>query len=329
MTAPYEAEVRVRVSRIGELRARLAALGARRVETYAFTDRYYRPAASRWSPAERTLRVRERSSGDAEVLYTRTTLLTEGGVTFKRSALPQGKAVLFRGAATECRSLLEELGFVHWLTVRKVSGELLEIPGAGMVACEEIDGHGWWVEVEVEGADPDDASSRLRARLDALGIDPADASPLPMAALLSPASGRRVYFCGAIRGGRQLQARYARFIAAMQAAGWTVLTAHVGAPDVLAREARAAASPQEIYRRDMAWLADADVVVAEVTVPSLGVGIELAVALERGLPVIGLVQRDASLSALVEGDDRIRLIRYDDEAGAVAALDRALAALVR
>ncbi len=141
-----------------------------------------------------------------------------------------------------------------------------------------------------------------------------------------PRRGRRVYFCGAIRGGRQLQVRYARLIAAVESAGWTVLTAHVGDPGVLALEGSAGWSSAEILRRDMAALAEADLVVAEVTMPSLGVGIELATALARGVPVIGLVEAGVALSALVEGDDRIHLIRYDAETEAVAALLQAMAA---
>jgi hypothetical protein len=147
-----------------------------------------------------------------------------------------------------------------------------------------------------------------------------------MAALVGAAPQRRVYFCGAIRGGRRLQARYARFIAATEAAGWTVLTAHVGAPDVLEVETRASVADPEIYRRDMAWMAAADIVVAEVTVPSLGVGIEIATALANGLHVIGLAERDASVSALVGGDPRITLIRYENESDAVRALENALTA---
>jgi hypothetical protein len=261
------------------------------------------------------------------VLYSRITLVTEGGVSFKRSALAAGKARLAQGSTGECRALLDALGFVPWLTVRKIAGTIVEIPGAGTIACEEIEGQGWWLEVEVEGADPAEASLALRTRLAALGIEPADASPLPMAALMAPPPGRRAYFCGAVRGGRRLQPRYARLIAEMQAAGWTVLTAHVGAPDVLTQEARNAVSPSEIYRRDMAWLAEADVVVAEVTVPSLGVGIELATALDRGIPVIALVEEGTSLSALVAGDDRMTLIWYHTDTDAVAALHRALTAL--
>lgn len=319
MTASYEAEVRVRVPRIAEMRARLDRLGARPISTYAFTDHYYQPAASPWSPEQRTLRIREFDPQEAEVLFSRIALVSEGN-TFKR--------VLHHGPASECRALLDDLGFVQWLRVRKRQGEILEIPGVGTIACEEIEGHGWWLEVEVAGADPAAAAAALRARLAALGVDPADASPLPVAALLAPSrSGRRVYFCGAIRGGRRLQARYARVIAELQSAGWTVLTAHVGAADVLEREATSGGSGAEILRRDMAWLAEADLVVADVTVPSLGVGIELATALARGLPVIALVEAGTSLSAMVEGDNRIHVIRYDTEDGAVRALIEATAAL--
>jgi adenylate cyclase class IV len=325
MTAPYEAEVRIPLPHIDEFRARLAGLGAHVAESYAFTDYYYRPRGQRRSPADRTLRIREHASGRAEVLFSRIALTTEGGVTFKRSSLAQGKACLAQGTPDECRSLLDHLDFEPWLTVRKLRGEIIDIAGVGTVACEEIEGRGWWLELEVEGADPAEASSQLTRRLAALGIDPTEASPLPMAALMAPPPGRRVYFCGAIRGGRRLQPRYARLIAAMEADGWTVLTAHVGAPDVLAQEARGAVSPAEIYRRDMAWLAEADIVVADVTIPSLGVGIELATALDRGVPVIALVEEGTSLSALVGGDDRMSLVWYRTDAEAVTALRRALA----
>lgn len=327
MTAPYEAEVRVRVADIEGLRAHLAGLGARPVQAYAFTDHYFQPAASRWPPQQQTLRVREFPSGDAQVLFTRVALVREGGVTFKRSALAQGKAVLARGSFAECCALLDHLGFVPWLRVRKLSGEVLMVPGLGQIACEEIEGHGWWLELEVEGADPSVAAAALRLRFEALGIDPREGSPLPVASLVGPERpGRRLYFCGAIRGGRRLQARYARFIVELESAGWVVLTPHVGSPDVLALEPGGALTSVEIHRRDMAWLAAADVVVAEVTVPSLGVGIEIATAAALGTPVLALVEEGVPLSALIEGDERITVIRYHAESDAVRSLLRHLAA---
>jgi adenylate cyclase class IV len=328
MTAPYEAEVRVRVPHIEDLRERLAALGARSATAYAFTDHYYHPESHWWPPQQRTLRIREFPSGEAEVLFTRIAVMTEGGVTFKRSAMAQGKAVLSRGSLNECRDLLDHLGFVPWLRVRKLAGEIIEVPDLGQIACEQIEGHGWWLELEVEGADPAAAAAALRVRFQALGIDPLDASPLPVAALVgSEPVGRRLYFCGAIRGGRQLQARYARFIAELERAGWEVLTPHVGLPEVPVPETGDPPTSAGIHRRDMAWLAAADVVVADVTVPSLGVGIELATAAARGTPVFALVEEGVSLSALVEGDDRITLIRYRAETDAIPSLLHHLTAL--
>jgi adenylate cyclase class IV len=339
VTAPYEAEVRVPVARIDALRSRLAELGAHIREVYAFTDDYYRLESGPSRVEDHggdtaSLRVREYDAERAEVLFARVSLVSEAGLTFKRSALANGKLTLMRGGADECRALVDSLGFVPWLRVRKRRGEIIEIPSVGTVALEDIEHHGWWLEIEVEGADPAQASAALLARLDALRIDRAQASGLPLAALLSaggaasPAPqpqrraglGGRAYFCGAIRGGRQLQTRYARFIDALERAGWNVLTAHVGAADVFHREERVTTGPADIWRRDMAWLADASVVVADVTVPSLGVGIEIATALQLGVPVIALVEAGTSLSALVRGDERIRLIEYGDEDAAVHAM---------
>lgn len=78
MTASYEAEVRVRVPRIAEMRARLDRLHARPISAYAFTDHYYRPAASPWPPEQRTLRIREFDPQEAEVLEATAALATGG-----------------------------------------------------------------------------------------------------------------------------------------------------------------------------------------------------------------------------------------------------------
>lgn len=45
-------------------------------------------------------------------------------------------------------------------------------------------------------------------------------------------------------------------------------------------------SEQEIYRRDISLLKENDCLIAEVTVPSIGVGYEICRALEVGLPVL-------------------------------------------
>ena len=58
---------------------------------------------------------------------------------------------------------------------------------------------------------------------------------------------------------------------------------------------------EEIFERDMAWLNSADVLVAEVTTPSLGVGYEIASVLNLGKPVIALYREipGKRLSAMI------------------------------
>ncbi|MBU1139834.1 MAG: nucleoside 2-deoxyribosyltransferase, partial [Proteobacteria bacterium] len=84
-----------------------------------------------------------------------------------------------------------------------------------------------------------------------------------------------IYFAGAIRGGRDDAELYATLIQWLKQYG-RILTEHVGNEDLLQEEQFL--SEKEIFARDMRWIAEADLVVAEVTTPSLGVGYELAVA---------------------------------------------------
>ncbi|XP_064600858.1 5-hydroxymethyl-dUMP N-hydrolase-like [Liolophura sinensis] len=117
--------------------------------------------------------------------------------------------------------------------------------------------------------------------------------------------GLFIYFCGSIRGGRQDAELYQRLIEKLKAYG-DVLTEHVGNPNVDDDEEKL--TDREIYERDMKWLDQCDVVVAEVTQPSLGVGIELGKALSLGKKILCLFRpsSDKRLSALVSG-------AHDDE----------------
>ena len=57
----------------------------------------------------------------------------------------------------------------------------------------------------------------------------------------------------------------------------------------------------EIFERDMAWIEESDVVVAEVTTPSLGVGYELGQAESMGKKIICLFRKveGKRLSAMI------------------------------
>lgn len=117
----------------------------------------------------------------------------------------------------------------------------------------------------------------------------------------------RIYFAGSIRGGREDAALYRRIIALLKMHG-RVLTEHVGETGA----AEADVSDEAIYQRDMAWLEEADVVVAEVTIPSHGVGYELARAETLGKPILCLYRPETGhhLSALIAGNPALLCEAY-------------------
>ncbi|CAO2607488.1 2'-deoxynucleoside 5'-phosphate N-hydrolase 1 [Lemmus lemmus] len=130
-----------------------------------------------------------------------------------------------------------------------------------------------------------------------------------------------VYFCGSIRGGREDQALYARIVSRLRRYG-KVLTEHVAA----AEREEAAGGDQLIHEQDLAWLRQADVVVAEVTQPSLGVGYELGWAVALGKQILCLFRPQSGrvLSAMIRGAaDGSRIQVWDYTEGEVdAMLDR-------
>jgi hypothetical protein len=78
--------------------------------------------------------------------------------------------------------------------------------------------------------------------------------------------GVKIYFAGSIRGGREDAAFYHQIIALLIEYG-EVLTEHIG--DIGLTATGADGLPDAtIYERDLGWLAEADAVIAEVTVPS-------------------------------------------------------------
>ncbi|KAM8779663.1 5-hydroxymethyl-dUMP N-hydrolase [Rhynchonycteris naso] len=134
-----------------------------------------------------------------------------------------------------------------------------------------------------------------------------------------------LYFCGSIRGGREDRPLYERIVSRLRRFG-TVLTEHVAAEDLSAWGEETAGGDRLIHERDLAWLQQADLVVAEVTQPSLGVGYELgrAVALNKRILCLFRPKSGRVLSAMIRGAaDGSRFQVWDYEEGEVEAmLDR-------
>ena len=119
----------------------------------------------------------------------------------------------------------------------------------------------------------------------------------------------KIYFAGSIRGGRDDKELYLEIINLLGKYG-KVLTEHIG-DKTLSAMGEDGPTDEYIYDRDMAWLNEADVVVAEVTTPSLGVGYEIG-KMEDNKPVLCFYreQDGKRISAMIGGNKNVKIERY-------------------
>jgi 2'-deoxynucleoside 5'-phosphate N-hydrolase len=122
----------------------------------------------------------------------------------------------------------------------------------------------------------------------------------------------KIYFAGAIRGGRDDAHIYAEMINFLKNMG-EVLTEHVG-DQSLTEKGDDGPDDKYIHNRDMAWLYKCDIIVAEVSQPSLGVGYELGMAVSLGKPILCLYKMGSRqrLSAMISGSPDLEIIEYSD-----------------
>ena len=91
-----------------------------------------------------------------------------------------------------------------------------------------------------------------------------------------------------------------------------VLTEHIGNPNLNLMEQ--GKRDVEIYEEDTAWIRESDVVIAECTCPSLGVGYELAYAEKTGIPCHIFYDRTKTqLSAMLRGNSYFVIHPYEKE----------------
>ena len=86
------------------------------------------------------------------------------------------------------------------------------------------------------------------------------------------------------------------------------------------------ASDVAIYEQDIAWLLESDVMIAECSTPSLGVGYELAFAEAHGIPVHIFYNKVCSnLSEMLSGDLYFQVHPYEAEEEIYPVIDGILA----
>ncbi|MBI4032641.1 nucleoside 2-deoxyribosyltransferase [Candidatus Berkelbacteria bacterium] len=139
----------------------------------------------------------------------------------------------------------------------------------------------------------------------------------------------KIYFAGSITGGRESVAQYQAIIEVLSQYG-TVLTEHVGSSSLTDRGEAAVMTSDAIYTRDIDWLRAADLLVAEVTTPSLGVGYELGFAEANNIPTLCLfcTASGRRLSAMIAGNRSFNVVSYQDPTELVQILAQQIPTLV-
>lgn len=108
-----------------------------------------------------------------------------------------------------------------------------------------------------------------------------------------------IYFACSITGGREFESVYQTMVAALGADGHQIPTFGLAQPGVTEE---AVLEPHFVYERDTFWIRACDVLVAEVSVPSHGVGYEIAYALGQGKPVLCLALQGRRVSKMITGN---------------------------
>lgn len=137
---------------------------------------------------------------------------------------------------------------------------------------------------------------------------------------------KKVYFACSITGGREDAEYYGELVQVIRKYA-TVLT-EIFADKTLTANGMDKPSA-DIWSNDVRWIGQADVVIAEVTTPSLGVGYEIATAERMGKPVLCLFRdtKKRRLSAMIGGSPGATVLEYSSAQSAEHAIATFLANL--
>ena len=130
----------------------------------------------------------------------------------------------------------------------------------------------------------------------------------------------KIYFACSITGGREFEFVYQEMVAALVQDRHQIPTAHLVESGVGVLEA--GIDPLTVYARDVDWIRASDVLIAEVSVPSHGVGYEIAFALGLGKPVLCVYQTGRKVSKMITGnpDTNLQVQAYQDSTEAVRVI---------
>ena len=130
----------------------------------------------------------------------------------------------------------------------------------------------------------------------------------------------KIYVSGSIYGGRQKIETYKTMIEALELYG-EVCDKEIIDEDIIKKEEYQ--DDEKIFESLVKRLESSDLIFAEVTVPSLGVGYELGIADKLGKKIIAIYDLNMidKVSTMIRGNKNIKLIGYHNISEIVNKLD--------
>jgi len=110
----------------------------------------------------------------------------------------------------------------------------------------------------------------------------------------------KIYFACSITGGREYEKNYQAITRFLLDEGYEVPTAHLAESNILDLER--VVNPSDVYARDVNWIQTSDILLAEISVPSHGVGYEIGYALNLGKPVLCIYNQSRAISKMISGN---------------------------
>ena len=121
----------------------------------------------------------------------------------------------------------------------------------------------------------------------------------------------KIYFSGSIYGGRQKLDTYKKLINELKKYG-EVLNEEVASDDVIINEKDV--PDNQIFENLEQELNETDIIFAEFTVPSLGVGYEIGYADSHNKKIIGIYDKTVTtkITTMFRGNKNLKIIPYTD-----------------
>jgi len=132
----------------------------------------------------------------------------------------------------------------------------------------------------------------------------------------------KIYFACSITGGREYEKNYQIITRFLLNEGYEVPTAHLAESNIL--ELEKIVVPDDVYARDVDWIQTSDILLAEVSVPSHGVGYEIGFALNLGKPVVLCIHHaEKAVSKMITGNPHplLTIDAYENISQALAQIN--------